>query len=246
MQWHQQRRRERRQRGALLCTLVLLCAAGGLPRLAAAQATMGMAAPKATAKVPAASGRAPAVAGLPATTAPALATATSVTSTAAATDAGVAATAAGAAGDRAKPANVLRIGGLVPLSGGGKVNTGKAIKAAVEMAVRDVAPKRLPGVKVETYFEDTQCGDVPALNAARKLVRNNNVGERHGLMKAGWWNLCSWGHSFSEAAGMLQPAACWPCGRSKLNRGPPGRSASGPLRHSASPTSDHIPWPQML
>ena len=73
------------------------------------------------------------------------------------------------------PAKVFHLGIIIPLSGG-KANTGRAVKAAVEMAVRDLAPTKLPGVKVELIAEDTKCGDVGALWGGRKLARLH-VGE---------------------------------------------------------------------
>jgi ABC-type branched-subunit amino acid transport system substrate-binding protein len=75
-----------------------------------------------------------------------------------------------------RPPNTLRIGVLVPLTGP-KADTGKAVLAGVELAAKVAAPKRVPGVKVEVIPLDTQCEDVPALRAAAKLARVNNVGE---------------------------------------------------------------------
>lgn len=50
-------------------------------------------------------------------------------------------------------------------------NTGRAIKAAIEMAIAQVGPTRLPSYKISLSCEDTQCTDVGALYSARKLAR---------------------------------------------------------------------------
>ncbi|KAI8470694.1 MAG: hypothetical protein J3K34DRAFT_458716 [Monoraphidium minutum] len=71
---------------------------------------------------------------------------------------------------------VFRIGCLVPLSGpSGRAAEGKAVQAAIQMAIRDIAPKRLPGVKVELACEDTQCSEAPALRAAAGLVQSGRA-----------------------------------------------------------------------
>ncbi|KAI8470700.1 MAG: periplasmic binding protein-like I [Monoraphidium minutum] len=80
--------------------------------------------------------------------------------------AGALAARGGGARDRSKQ---LRVGCLVPLSGN-KANTGRAVQAAIEMAIRDQAPGLLPGTKVELACEDTKCSDAPALWGGRKLV----------------------------------------------------------------------------
>ena len=82
---------------------------------------------------------------------------------------------ASAAPDPAVPAapTLLRLGCLLPLSGD-KSNTGKAVRAAVEMAIRDYT--RLPGVNITLQCIDSKCGNVPALRGSLRLVRSN-VGE---------------------------------------------------------------------
>lgn len=84
--------------------------------------------------------------------------------------------AAAAAPKAAAPGGkTFHIGCLVPLSGGsGKANTGKAVQAAIEMAIKDYQPK-LPGVKIELTCKDTQCADVASLRAAQTLARASGV-----------------------------------------------------------------------
>jgi ABC-type branched-subunit amino acid transport system substrate-binding protein len=79
----------------------------------------------------------------------------------------------------------FKIGCLLPLSGG-KSNTGNAVKAAMEMAVKDLKD-RLPGVDIQLVCQDSQCGDVPALRAAATLARSDNVGAhaRAGARRGG-------------------------------------------------------------
>ena len=72
------------------------------------------------------------------------------------------------------PDRIFKIGVVVPLTGN-KADQGRAIKAAVEMAVRDLAPSRLPGVPVEVVAADSLCGDVPSLRGAADLARVKNV-----------------------------------------------------------------------
>ena len=69
-------------------------------------------------------------------------------------------------------AKVLRIGCLLPFSGS-KANTGLAARIGIEMAVKDLAPGRLPGVGVDLACEDSQCVDVHAAKGAARLARAN-------------------------------------------------------------------------
>ncbi|KIZ05358.1 hypothetical protein MNEG_2606 [Monoraphidium neglectum] len=82
----------------------------------------------------------------------------------------------------------LRIGCIVPLTGS-KANTGRAVQAAVEMAIRDVGAKKLPGVNIVLTCEDTKCTDVPALYGSQKLARSKvggRPGRGQGFRQGGW------------------------------------------------------------
>ncbi|KAI8468031.1 MAG: periplasmic binding protein-like I [Monoraphidium minutum] len=68
------------------------------------------------------------------------------------------------------PLETFKIGCMVPLTGE-KATTGRSIKTAIEMAIAQAAPQRLPGVEVSLTCEDTKCSDVAALYAARALAR---------------------------------------------------------------------------
>ncbi|KIY92990.1 branched-chain amino acid transport system substrate-binding protein [Monoraphidium neglectum] len=174
---------QRGMRGAsLLLALGLAAALLALPH-AAAQPAAASPAPKAA---PAAAKASPAPLAKPAaspapaaaSTSPAPAAAKSPTvflpaAKPAASPAAAASSAPAAAAPTAGK-KTLKIGCLVPLTGG-KTNTGRAVQAAIEMAIRDVAPKRLPGVDVQLVCEDTKCADVPSLRAAQRLARDKGV-----------------------------------------------------------------------
>jgi hypothetical protein len=176
---------QRGMRGAsLLLALGLAAALLALPH-AAAQPAAASPAPKAA---PAAAKASPAPLAKPAaspapaaaSTSPAPAAAKSPTvflpaAKPAASPAAAASSAPAAAAPTAGK-KTLKIGCLVPLTGG-KTNTGRAVQAAIEMAIRDVAPKRLPGVDVQLVCEDTKCADVPSLRAAQRLARDKGVSE---------------------------------------------------------------------
>lgn len=155
-------------RGALLALAVLAVAAATRP--AAAQigaATVPAAKTGATAAALSRSAASTATAG-PSRAAASTAMAGPSRAAASPTSAAPSASAASSSGTD----KVFKIGGLVPLTGN-KADTGRAVQAAVEMAVRDAAPQRLPGYKVQTQWEDTHCEDVAALRGAAKLARSN-------------------------------------------------------------------------
>ena len=69
-------------------------------------------------------------------------------------------------------AKVLRIGCLLPFSTD-RANGGLASRTGIEMAVRDLAPSRLPGMGVELSCVDTKCMEVLAAKGGAKLARQN-------------------------------------------------------------------------
>jgi branched-chain amino acid transport system substrate-binding protein len=54
-----------------------------------------------------------------------------------------------------------------------KADEGLAIKTAIEMAIAQAAPARLPGVNVTLKCVDTRCNELRALRGARRLARAN-------------------------------------------------------------------------
>jgi len=88
----------------------------------------------------------------------------------------------------------LHLGCIIPLAGP-KANTGKAVQAAIQMAIKDYAP-RLAGKPVTLTCENTNCRDTSALWGGQKLARSH-VGELCGYC-------CSFRFRHTAARGTLQ------------------------------------------
>jgi hypothetical protein len=165
--------------------------------------------------------RAPAVAAAMPAAAAAAAMPAASTAAPAATDADAADADPAAA---APPANAaaaarpkLRLGCIVPLTGN-KNNTGRAVKLAIEMAIKDYTARRLPGVDVILKCEDTRCGDTAALWGGQRLARGDHVGAF----------LCVF---------VCVSSGCWFCGRAGIrswrclaNHPPPPQIQNPPNR----------------